>query len=155
MLALTGCATTTSDEAPAIDTTDQTSETVDTAPDENEVTARAEACSDVLADAAADKSSSEYKGCLLESEMPNLAGFLALGEEETASFQIVKDENGVVVEIKKFVDANGNKVMDADEVSGTYTVKTEAMIIEVQGDSDPEMEGTQISDLSSMLFVVP
>jgi hypothetical protein len=154
VLALSGCATTTSDEAPA-ESNDATSETSEVSPDENDVTARAEACSEVLADTAADKSSNEYKGCLLETEMPNLAGFLALGEGETASFQVVKDENGVVVELKKFVDTNGNKVMDSDEISGTYTVKTEAMIIEIQGDSDPEMEGTQVSGLSSMLFVVP
>lgn len=154
VLALSGCAATTSEEAPA-ESNDATSETTEVAPDDNSVDARAEACADIIADTAADKSSVEYKGCLLESEMPNLARFLTLGEGEAALFQVVKDENGVVVEIKKFVDSNGNKVMDADEVSGTYTVKTEAMIIEAQGDSNPDIEGTQVTDLSSMLFALP
>lgn len=158
VLSLSGCAAATIEETPteiSEEASEETSENSSSGSRENDIDVRASACSEVISDATIDKTSSEYKGCLLETEIPNLASFLSLADGESALFHAVEDTNRNVTEIKKFTDANGNGVMDADEVLATYTVNPEVMIVEVQQDTSPEIEGNQVKELASMLFLVP
>lgn len=121
---------------------------------DNDIDTRAKACEEVLSDAAADQTSSEYKGCKLETEIPKVAEFLYT-EDGSVIFHIVKDNAGIVTQIVSFKDSNGNKAYDAEEQIGSYEVDSSIMKIEVVKDTNSDIEGEQVTELSSMLFVIP
>jgi hypothetical protein len=118
---------------------------------ENEITNRATLCEDVLSAPDANKSSAEYKGCLLETEIPNLASFLA-SEEANVIYHVIVNSDGEPIEIVAFLDNNGNNKYDEEEKIDSYIVPLDIMTIDVLADSNPNIEGTQVSGLGSMTF---
>jgi hypothetical protein len=161
LLFLSGCAAAEEEpsDAPAISEESTAASEDSTAPEagetsefnENEISNRALLCEEILSAPDADKSSSEYRGCLLETEIPNLAAFF-VSEDTTLIYHIITDEKGEVIEIVSFSDTNGNNAYDDSEKVGSYTVPLNIMTIDVVGDSNEAIEGTQVSGLSSMTF---
>lgn len=159
LLLLAGCASTTdtnegAESVDEVNTSENVAEEETTEAsefNENEITNRALICEDVLLSPDSDKASSEYKGCLLESEIPNLASFLS-SEEPNIIYHILADGEGKVTEIVSFVDSDGDGKYTETEKIGSYLVPLDIMTIDVVGDSNPNIEGTQVSGLPSMTF---
>lgn len=157
VLLLTGCSSTTSTPedatAPADISSPAEEETLEASEfNENEINYRATLCEELLADNSVDKTSSEYRGCQLESEIPKIASFLA---SEGLIFHVLTNEKNLVVELVSFTDTNANGKFDEEERVGSYLVPQEVLNIEVVKDENSEIEGTQVSGLSSMLFTIP
>jgi hypothetical protein len=128
------------------------SEAADTSEfNENEIGNRALLCEDILSAPDADESSSDYRGCLLETEIPNLAAFLS-SDDPALIYHVITDGKGEVIEIVSFVDTNGNNAYDEDEKNGSYLVPLDIMTIDVIEDSNKTIAGIQVSGLSSMTF---
>lgn len=165
LLALSGCSSTSEEVESTDNATDTTvveetnetteeSESVEEDNSANEITVRAEACEDILADPNADTTADDYKGCKLEAEIPNLANFL-FTEDASLIFQVIKNDDGTVVEIVSFKDSNSNNSFDEEERIDSYLVPTDVMLIEDVKDANPTISGDQVAELSSMIFVIP